>query len=228
MISAVFRKLCSSIFCRESVHISARDVADALNGLGRLEFSQSLEHAVLESPEQIDFYGSEFASSFRDSVADLRQRLAQGCVIFLARIAKQDGSGHQVVGYRLAERGVFSALGLKNKISPNILFIHYIEVLPEFRRQKIAIFLVRVTLEYCAAKGFAKTLTVGSPSNQLSARAFRVHPDGRQPLGDIHKVSLLRGLIVWRTPWKKIKKAIEQLDKPVRGSEFEVAEQVEV
>jgi hypothetical protein len=47
-------------------------------------------------------------------------------------------------------------------------------------------------------------------------------------LGDIHKISLLRGLIVWRTPWRKIEKAIEQLDKPVRGSEFEVAEQVEV
>jgi ribosomal protein S18 acetylase RimI-like enzyme len=228
MIPAFFRKVRSGIFCRESVHISARDVALALKGLGKLEFPLQLEHTVLESPDGIDFYADEFASSFRDSVAALKQRLAQGCVIFLARTPKPDGSGHQVVGYRLTERGVFSALGLKNKISPNILFIHYIEVLPEFRRQKIAIFLVRVTLEYCAAKGFAKTLTVGSPSNQLSARAFRVHPDGRQPLGDIHKVSLLRGLIVWRTPWRKIEKAIEQLDKPVRGSEFEVAEQVEV
>jgi GNAT superfamily N-acetyltransferase len=208
--------------------MSARDVALALKGLGKLEFPSTLQHAMLESPGQIDFYADEFASSFRDSVAALRQRLAQGCVIFLARTPKPDGSGHRVVGYRLAEPGVFSALGFKHKISPNILFIHYIEVLPEFRRQKIAIFLVRVTLEYCAAKGFAKTLTVGSPSNQQSARAFRVHPDGRQPLGEIHKVSLLRGLIVWRTPWRKIEKAIEQLDKPVRGSKFEASEQVEV
>jgi hypothetical protein len=42
-------------------------------------------------------------------------------------------------------------------------------------------------------------------------------------------VSLFRGLVVWHTPWKKIERAIGRLDEePVRGSKFEVAEQVEV
>jgi hypothetical protein len=43
-------------------------------------------------------------------------------------------------------------------------------------------------------------------------------------------VSLLRGLIVWHTPWKKIERAIRGLggEEAVRGSGFEVGEQVEV
>jgi hypothetical protein len=38
----------------------------------------------------------------------------------------------------------------------------------------------------------------------------------------MERISILRGLVVWHTPWKKIEKAIAGLDEePVRGSRFE-------
>jgi ribosomal protein S18 acetylase RimI-like enzyme len=212
MLRDFFHKLRASICRRQSVYVAAWDVAQNLAQLGKTDFPPGIECAVVESPEQIEAYEDEMPSSFRDSVESLKQRVAQGCVVFLARMPKQDGPGRQVVGYRLAEKGVFSALDLKGKVSQDILFIHYIEVLPAFRLQKIARFLVKASLEYCVARGLKKTLTVGSPLNQLSARAFRKDAADRLDLGTVEKVSLLRGLIVWWTPWKKIERTLKTLE----------------
>jgi ribosomal protein S18 acetylase RimI-like enzyme len=173
MLRNFFRKLAKSIWRRESAYVSARDVAQNLARFGKTDFPPGIECVVVESPEAIEAYRDEIPSSFRDSAERLKQRLAEGCVVFLARLPKQNGQDRRVVGYRLAEKGVFSVLDLKSKVSHDILFIHYIEVLPAFRRQKVARFLVRASLEYCAAKGLKKTLTVGSPLNELSAKAFR-------------------------------------------------------
>jgi GNAT superfamily N-acetyltransferase len=212
MLGNFFRKLASSICHRESAYVSARDVAQNLARFDKTDFPPGIECAVVEYAEQLDAYSAEIPSSFRDSVQSLKQRLAQGCIVFLARIPKQDAPGRHVVGYRLAERGVFSVFDLKGKVSQDILFIHYIEVVPAFRSQKIAQFLVKASLEYCAAKGLKKTLTVGSPLNELSARAFRKDDTGRLDLGTVEKVSLLRGLIVRRTPWEKIERSLKLLE----------------
>jgi hypothetical protein len=38
----------------------------------------------------------------------------------------------------------------------------------------------------------------------------------------MERISILRGLVVWHTPWRKIEKAIGGLnEEPVRGSKFE-------
>jgi GNAT superfamily N-acetyltransferase len=211
MLRNFFRKLAKSICRQESAYVSARDVEQNLAQFTNNDFPPGIECAVVESPEAIETYRDEIPPSFRDSAERLKQRLAEGCVVFLARMPKQDGPGLRVIGYRLAEKGVFSALDLKGRVSQDILFIHYIEVLPAFRGQKVARFLVRASLEYCTAKGLKKTLTVGSPLNELSARAFRKDLTGQLDLGTVEKVWFLRGLFVWQTPWKTLEKRFESL-----------------
>jgi GNAT superfamily N-acetyltransferase len=212
MLRNFFPKLAKSICRQESAYVSARDVAQNLAQFTDNDFPPGIECVVVGSPEQIEPFENEFPPSFRDSPARLKQRVAEGCVAFLARLPRPEGLGRRVVGYRLAEKGVFSVLDIKGKVSQDILFIHYIEVVPAFRSQKIARFLVKASLDYCAAKGLKKTLTVGSPLNELSARAFRKDDAGRLDLGTVEKVSLLRGLIVWRTPWKKIERTLKTLE----------------
>ena len=110
------------------------------------------------------------------------------------------------------KKGVFSALGRKALLSPDILFVHYIEVLPGYRSQGIAKSLLRATYEYCERRGLKRTITVRSPRNQLSGQAFRQAKDSYRILGEMERISILRGLIVWHTPWRKIERAIAGLD----------------
>ena len=115
-IHAVFRKSAKSFLHREVVEIFGRVIADdRYFDISALD--PRLESVVVESTKFLEPYRHEIPSSFRDSFARLKERLAQGCVLFLVRAPKEDGLGHEMIGYSLAERGVFSALGIRKRIS---------------------------------------------------------------------------------------------------------------
>ena len=206
-IHAVFRKSAKSFLHREVVEIFGRVIADdRYFDISALD--PRLESVVVESTKFLEPYRHEIPSSFRDSFARLKERLAQGCVLFLVRAPKEDGLGHEMIGYSLAERGVFSALGIRKRISPEILFVHYAEVLPAHRRKGITKFLMKARLEYCERNGLKRTVDVRSPRNRLAVQAFPPGV-GHHRLGIVQRVSLLRGLFVYQTPWQKIQKAID-------------------
>src|SRR5262249_16987778 len=88
--------------------------------------------SILDSVKAFGAIAPEFPASFRDSVGELRRRVAEGCVLCIARRRREDGAGHRVVGYELAQRGIFSALGRRHGTAMDIVFSHYAEVLPSF------------------------------------------------------------------------------------------------
>ncbi|HET9789053.1 MAG TPA: hypothetical protein VFP47_18090, partial [Pyrinomonadaceae bacterium] len=70
---------------------------------------------IVESAEELQRYASEFRLPFRDSVESLERRVDQGCVLILVRGFAKDGSGDEIVGYSIMERGGFSAAGIKGR-----------------------------------------------------------------------------------------------------------------
>jgi hypothetical protein len=165
---------------------------------------------IVESAEDLQCYSSEFRLRFRDSFDSLKRRLEQGCVLILARRGKQNRTGYEVAGYSIMEVGGFSAAGINGKISKDILFVHYTEVAHEYRGQRIAQVITRMRNDYCRERGIKKSCNAHRPDNISSERAFRNF--GSRLLCYAVRVSLLRGLIVWQTPWKKIQRAIAKLE----------------
>ena len=148
-------------------------------------------------------------SSARDSMEDLETRLGEGSLVFLASRSAGEGAGQEVVGYCICERGVFSALGRKMTTSPDILFSHYIEVLPEYRGHGLADLIRGEMVEYCCANGITTRCAVITPSNKPSLKsALRA---GFRVVGTVQHVSILNGLLAWDTPWKKVEKALQQV-----------------
>jgi hypothetical protein len=197
----------------------------------------AVECVIVEPGSSLDRFASEFSLPFRDSFESLRERLDQGCIVILARRPVEADSGKEIVGYSIMECGGFSAAGIKGKISPDILFVHYTEVTPKYRGQRIAEIISRARNAYCRQQGIKKSCTAHNTGNTSSERAFRKF--GSRVLCYAVRVSLFRGLVVWHTPWKKIERAIKGLNEEpvrgskfgaeaVRGSRFEVGQQVEV
>jgi hypothetical protein len=166
---------------------------------------------IVETVKKLAHYASEFRQPFRDSVESLEKRLEQGCVLILVRGVAKDGSGHEIVGYSIMERGGFSAAGIKGRLSQDTVFVHHTEVAVRYRGQRIAETISRARNEYCRANGIKKAFNAHTPSNTVSARAFRRF--GSRVLCYAVRVSLLRGLVRWSTPWKRIERAIGDLDR---------------
>jgi len=88
---------------------------------------------MIASPGALDAVASEIPATFRDSVGELRRRVAEGCIVCLARRASKE-----VVGYELAERGVFSALGRRRTVAATVIFFALGgSVAPSWRGQRI-------------------------------------------------------------------------------------------
>jgi GNAT superfamily N-acetyltransferase len=166
----------------------------------------------VESTAALRAIERELPLSIRDSVDQLRQRLAQGCSVIVIR--KPSRAGHEVIGYGINEPGVFSALGRRGQLLPDVLFNHYIEILPEYRGQGIA-HVMRIAMdEYCRVHGFTKRCDAVSPSNEASVRS-NVR-SGLIQVGMVARVSLLGGLFVWHTPLETIRRAVQAVDHQER------------
>jgi GNAT superfamily N-acetyltransferase len=165
---------------------------------------------VVESAEELQRYVNEFRSPFRDSLDALKRRLDEGCALFLARRTNKADGGDEVVGYSIAEIGGFSVVGIKRKIPKDILFVHYTEVANKHRGQRIAQVLTSARNEYCRRRGIKKSCTAHTTGNLPSERAFRKF--GSRVLCYSVRISLFKGFIVWHTPWRKIERALAELD----------------
>jgi GNAT superfamily N-acetyltransferase len=171
--------------------------------------SSEVECLIVESAAALDDCQMEIPAVFRDSADTLKSRLDQGCIVILAYLPGAKAPDKHIVGYSLRQRGVFSALGRQRNISADILFTHYVEVLPEYRGQRLASRLTGAALEYCRKNGLTRLCSVVMTHNQPSIQyTLRV---GFAIIGTVERVSILKGLFVWETPWQHIERALSDL-----------------
>jgi GNAT superfamily N-acetyltransferase len=166
----------------------------------------SIQCEVLETASAVYALEGEFPNSLRDSVGRLARRLDEGCIVFVLRSGDTSSKQNPIIGYSLCQRGVFSAFGHNRKISPDILFGHYFEFVPEYRGLGLKYALDETRVEYCRSHGLKTICGVISSHNIPSlktslSKGFRV-------VGILRQVSVIRGLAVWRTSWKTVEKAL--------------------
>jgi hypothetical protein len=226
---AAGRSLISSVCDYQIQEVRGRTIADqdAAWSPPDSETELAIESSIIEPGGSLEPFSAEFTLQFRDSFDALKRRLDRGCTLSLARCARKDGAGKEIVAYSILERGGFSAAGIKGQISKSILFIHHTEVALEYRGRRIAQVLTAVMKEYCRSRGIKASVTAHTAGNTPSERAFR-RVSGSRLLCHAVRVAFFRGLLVWRTPWKKIEKAIDSLiaEEAVRGSQFEIKKNV--
>jgi GNAT superfamily N-acetyltransferase len=213
-VSAVLREIIRiarvALYERETQYVFVRKIPASGVSVSGSEAGESLGVTCLfvESAAALRAIEREFPLSVRDSADQLRRRLAQGCSLIVVR--KPSRAGHEVIGYGINEPGVFSALGRGGQLLPDVLFNHYIEILPEYRGQRIA-HVMRIAMdEYCRMHGFTKRCTVVSPFNEANLRS--IVRSGLVHVGTVTRVSLLGGLFVWDTPLETIQRAVHAVD----------------
>jgi hypothetical protein len=160
------------------------------------------ECVIVDSPDALDAFAADIGASFRDSVATLKARVARGCVVCLARRPRPNGAGSLVVGYEIAERGVFSALGRRIRVSGDVVFSHYVEVLPEYRGQRIHRLLFSTRDNYFRQRQGRVVCGVCAPHNHASLQALR--RDGASIVGTVERISVLRVFVLSYTPIDRI------------------------
>jgi L-amino acid N-acyltransferase YncA len=206
-----FRKLAASVWNREAVFVRGRMIGiQTPDSVSEKIHGCPVECVTLQSPSDIDAIARELPASFRDPPERLKQRLQEGCIVILARARRAEAPGHEILGYLIAEKGVFSALGRKRRIAADVLYGHYIEVAPQYRRMGIANSLNRAMEEYARRNGLRKYYSVVSTRNRLAARILG--RKSREKLGKVERVSILRGFYTRETPWEKIERILGKLD----------------
>jgi len=214
-LDGLTRRVFAALYTRDAQFIFVRkiDAARVLASRSEATETSGITCVFVESTAALREIEEEIPLSIRDSPDELRRRLTQGCSVIVARWPKPSGVGHEIIGYGINEPGVYSALGRRGKLPSDILFNHYLAVVPEYRGQRIADVMRRAMDEYCCRHGFTKRCTVVSPSNIASVRS-NVRA-GLTHAGTVARISLLRGLFVWETPWRQIERAVRAVDNIV-------------
>ncbi len=196
------RTVRASVFSRQRQYITLKHIAAESSEPAPAPSDGRTECIVVDSPEALDAVAADICASFRDSVSALRARVARGCVICVARRPRADGRGSVVVGYEIAERGIFSALGRRIAVPSDVIFSHYVEVLPAYRGQRIHRQLFATRDAYFRTRGGRVVCGVCAPQNQASLRALR--RDGAAIVGTVERISLLRVFVLSYTPFDRI------------------------
>jgi len=212
VLSHVARDVAASICFHQRQYITlARLGGPAPAALDATPPDARLACKVVDSLEAFHAVMREIPAAFRDSVDELARRVAHGCVLCLVR--RHDGEGgHEVIGYEIAERGVFSALGRRRPVAGDVIFSHYVEVLPAWRGRGIHRCLFATRDAYFHERGGRVVCGVVAPQNRASLRALR--RAGHAVVGSVVRVSLGRGLFVWDTPWQHIVDALQSMETP--------------
>jgi GNAT superfamily N-acetyltransferase len=198
------RVVITSLFSRQRQFITlkflngAEEEATALPGSA----PPQTECFMVESMTAFERIAKDIGTSFRDSPEDLRARVAAGCVLCVARRPRRRGPGMEIVGYEIAERGVFSALGRRTPVADDVIFSHYVEVLPECRGQRIHRLLFSTRDAWFRQRGGRVVCGVCEPQNYASLRALR--RDGAVVVGTVERVALLRVFVMSYTPFDRI------------------------
>jgi hypothetical protein len=199
------RRIAGSIFYRQRQLITLQRI---LCGPPKscLSHDAGIRCVTVDSLDAIDAIADVFPTVFRDSVAQLRERVAQGCVLSVALRSPAEGRV-EVVGYELAERGVFSALGRRYPAPGEIVFSHWAEVLPQCRGQRIHARLFAARDAYFAPRGGRFVCGVVLPKNHASLRAL--HRAGSLVVGAVTRLTLFGRLVIWETPPERIARTLK-------------------
>ena len=210
VLSHVARDAAASICCHQRQYITlARLGGPPPADLDATPPDARLACMVVDSLEAFHGVMREIPAAFRDSVDELARRVAHGCVLCLVR--RDDGeTGHEVIAYEIAERGVFSALGRRRPVASDIIFSHYVEVLPAWRGRGIHRCLFATRDAYFRERGGRLVCGVVAPQNRASLRALR--RADHAVVGSVVRVSLGRDLFVWDTPWQHIVDALQSME----------------
>ena len=206
--AAVARRVLRAVLRWQKLHIVVRnvDVADPETPSKHESGEFTIQCDVLETPSALLALEGEFPQSFRDSVGRLERRLHNGCVLFVLRVGNTSDKGKRIAGYSICQPGIFSAFGAVQRISSDILFSHYFEFLPEYRGRGLKTVLEEKRTEYCRMHRLRSICGVIASHNiaslKTSSRA------GFKVVGAMRQVSILKGLVVWRTSWKTVEKAL--------------------
>jgi hypothetical protein len=201
----IARVVATSVYARhlQLITVKRLDIGSPSSGLA---WDPKIECLPVETVPALQALASEIPASFRDSVSELSRRVAQGCVVFLARRPREHDAGHEIVGYEISERGVFSAQGRRHPVADDVVFSHYAEVVPAHRGRRIHGLLFATRDAYFRARGGRLVVGVCLPQNVASLKALR--RDGAAVAGTVELVSLFRILGVWRTPFAHVEQAL--------------------
>jgi GNAT superfamily N-acetyltransferase len=171
------------------------------------------ECVIVETLGQLQSIAHEIPPSF--SYAKLRNALDEGSFLVCVRRPAPGGKRKQIVGYRTCERAVFRSLGVRKRVSPQFLFIHYAEVLPEHRGKGIAGQLREYVHQYARRHDIRWTCGVVSVDNPASLAAHLRAQEGTNPraVGRIDTLHFVGGRFVLATPWWRIKKGLDKLTR---------------
>lgn len=202
LLRPLLRALTALVLSHQRQYITIK----ALDAVGAPAMPLSTDHhtecLVVDSPAALEAVAAGICASFRDSVADLKARIARGCVVCVARRPRRDGGSSEVVGYEIAERGVFSALGRRMTVADDVIFSHYVEVLPAYRGQRIHQQLFTTRDAYFRQRNGRLVCGVCAPHNYASLQALR--RDGAVIAGTVERIVLFRAFVAWYTPFERI------------------------
>jgi len=199
MLRRVARALVTSVYCRQQQYITVKQIA---GGSAASPVQDRVHCLIADTPPLLEAIAPELPKTFRDSPDDLRRRVAQGCTVCVARRRRDDGAGYDVVGYELAERGVFSAQGRRYVVGAHVVFSHWSEVLPAYRGRRIHGLMFRARDAYFQRRG--GTIVVGVCATRNRASLHALARDGAAVVGTVSQVVLLGGLVTWNTPWERV------------------------
>jgi hypothetical protein len=204
----------TSLYCRQRQYITVKrlDVPDATDGFIWTAADRETECLVLDSPRALRAVAPEIPPVFRDSVAALHRRMAHGCVVCVARRPRKDGAGKEVVGYEIAERGVFWGLGRRTPLARDVVFSHYAEVLPAYRGQRIHRLLCATRDTYFRRRAGRILCGVVPVEDRASLQALG--RAGHTVVGTVTRITVLRILVVWQTPIERIERALGRGGEP--------------
>lgn len=171
------------------------------------------ECSAVESLAQFDAMAADLAAF---PLARLREWVGNGGLIVVAR---RPLDGRRVVGYRLCQRGVFrSSIGLSGQISPDFLLVHWAQVLPEYRGQRVAEALQTGSHRIARQRDIAWTCGVVSLANAASLAAHLRPRPGTAPriVATIHSFSFFGKRLSVRTPWGRVARALENVRRQGR------------
>ena len=206
MVNRLVKKIIAPIYKHEIGYITLRDEFD----IRKYNDNTETKCVVLKTPVSLEVWEKNISNLI--PVNKLKKRLADGIgsfVIFATR-PNSSGSGRKVVAYRKVQQGVFydDRWRIRGKLSPDTLFTNNIEVLPEYRGQRINRMMMDAADNICRRNGINKVIGVIESYNQPSIK-HTLKWKGSRIIGKIEIFSLFGGLYKRVTSWDEVKEVIE-------------------
>src|SRR4051812_11450437 len=135
------------------------------------------ECVIIESVRELEALRHEIPTAFYPKL----RRAVERSFIVGVRQSAVGAPGKQIIAYRICERGVFVAPGLRKPISPDFMFVHYAEVLPQYRGKRVATKLKAYLHRYAQARNIRWVCGAVTITNSASMAAHLRTDEGFTP-----------------------------------------------